>query len=63
MVGRSRSVVRNRTDREISDGMELESAVGPVGETQDPAHTHMYLMREAYSTGQVIVVDGGAVLA
>jgi NAD(P)-dependent dehydrogenase (short-subunit alcohol dehydrogenase family) len=36
--------------------------VGRVGEAQDLAQTYLYLMEEAYSTGQVIVVDGGAVL-
>jgi NAD(P)-dependent dehydrogenase (short-subunit alcohol dehydrogenase family) len=36
--------------------------VGRVGEAEDLAETYLYLMREAYSTGQVIVVDGGAVL-
>ena len=36
--------------------------VGRVGEAQDLAQTYLYLMQEAYSTGQVIVVDGGAVL-
>lgn len=36
--------------------------VGRVGEAQDLAEAYLYLMRERYSTGQVIVVDGGAVL-
>jgi NAD(P)-dependent dehydrogenase (short-subunit alcohol dehydrogenase family) len=36
--------------------------VGRVGEAQDLAQTYLYLMQEPYSTGQVIVVDGGAVL-
>ena len=36
--------------------------VGRVGEPEDLAHAYLYLMREGYSTGQVIVVDGGAVL-
>lgn len=36
--------------------------IGRVGEPEDLAHAYVYLMREAYSTGQVIVVDGGAVL-
>jgi NAD(P)-dependent dehydrogenase (short-subunit alcohol dehydrogenase family) len=36
--------------------------VGRVGETQDLAQTYLYLMQEPYSTVQVIVVDGGAVL-
>ncbi|MBV8652358.1 MAG: SDR family oxidoreductase [Alphaproteobacteria bacterium] len=36
--------------------------VGRVGEADDIAEAYLYLMREAFSTGQVIVVDGGAVL-
>ncbi len=36
--------------------------VGRVGETEEIAHTYLYLMQEGYSTGQVIVVDGGATL-
>jgi len=33
-----------------------------VGEASDIAQTYLYLMREGFSTGQVIVVDGGTVL-
>jgi NAD(P)-dependent dehydrogenase (short-subunit alcohol dehydrogenase family) len=36
--------------------------VGRVGEAEDIAHAYLYLMQESYSTGQVIVVDGGATL-
>lgn len=36
--------------------------VGRVGEAEDIAQTYLYLMRERFSTGQVIVVDGGGVL-
>lgn len=36
--------------------------VGRVGEAEDLAQAYIYLMREGFSTGQVIVVDGGAVL-
>jgi NAD(P)-dependent dehydrogenase (short-subunit alcohol dehydrogenase family) len=36
--------------------------VGRVGEPDDLAQAYLYLMREGFSTGQVIVVDGGAVL-
>jgi NAD(P)-dependent dehydrogenase (short-subunit alcohol dehydrogenase family) len=36
--------------------------VGRAGEADDLAQSYLYLMREGYSTGQVIVVDGGAVL-
>jgi NAD(P)-dependent dehydrogenase (short-subunit alcohol dehydrogenase family) len=36
--------------------------VGRVGEVEDIAHAYLYLMQESYSTGQIIVVDGGATL-
>ena len=36
--------------------------VGRVGEPHDLAQAYLYLMREGYSTGQVIVVDGGSAL-
>ena len=36
--------------------------VGRVGEADDLAETYLYLMREGFSTGQMLVVDGGAVL-
>lgn len=35
---------------------------GRVGEVDDIAEAYLYLMRENFSTGQVIVVDGGTVL-
>jgi NAD(P)-dependent dehydrogenase (short-subunit alcohol dehydrogenase family) len=40
----------------------LRLPVGRVGEADDLAKTYLYLMREGFSTGQVLVVDGGAVL-
>jgi NAD(P)-dependent dehydrogenase (short-subunit alcohol dehydrogenase family) len=36
--------------------------VGHVGEATDVAQAYLYLMRQSYGTGQVLVVDGGAVL-
>ncbi|MEK5643282.1 short-chain dehydrogenase [Paenibacillus rhizosphaerae] len=36
--------------------------VGRVGEPEDGAEAFLYLMREKYSTGQIIVVDGGSTL-
>ena len=36
--------------------------VGRVGEAEDLAETYLYLMRERFSTGAMIVVDGGGVL-
>lgn len=37
--------------------------VGRVGEPEDAAEAFLYLMREPYSSGQVVVVDGGSTLA
>ncbi|HEY0908954.1 MAG TPA: SDR family oxidoreductase [Bradyrhizobium sp.] len=36
--------------------------VGRVGEAAEVAETYLYLMRQTYSTGQVVIVDGGGVL-
>jgi NAD(P)-dependent dehydrogenase (short-subunit alcohol dehydrogenase family) len=36
--------------------------VGRVGEAHDIAQAYLFLMKEGYSTGQTVVVDGGAVL-
>lgn len=36
--------------------------VGRIGEPEDGAEAFLYLMRENYSTGQIIVVDGGSTL-
>jgi NAD(P)-dependent dehydrogenase (short-subunit alcohol dehydrogenase family) len=36
--------------------------VGRVGEPEDVAETYLYLMKNAYSTGQTVIVDGGGVL-
>ena len=36
--------------------------VGRVGEASDIARAYLFLMQEGYSTGQIVVVDGGAVL-
>jgi NAD(P)-dependent dehydrogenase (short-subunit alcohol dehydrogenase family) len=36
--------------------------VGRVGEATEVAETFLYLMRQTYSTGQVVTVDGGGVL-
>ena len=42
--------------------MAAKLPVGRVGEAMDVAETYLYLMRQTYSTGEVIVVDGGGVL-
>jgi NAD(P)-dependent dehydrogenase (short-subunit alcohol dehydrogenase family) len=36
--------------------------VGRVGEAAEVAETYLYLMRQSFSTGQVVTVDGGGVL-
>jgi NAD(P)-dependent dehydrogenase (short-subunit alcohol dehydrogenase family) len=36
--------------------------VGRVGEAHDIAQAYLFLMQEGFSTGQTVVVDGGAVL-
>ncbi|MFQ3560730.1 SDR family oxidoreductase [Streptomyces gramineus] len=36
--------------------------VGRMGEPADVAEAYLYLMRGGYSTGSVVVVDGGGTL-
>ena len=36
--------------------------VGRIGEPEDLAQAYLYLMKQPFSTGQIIVVDGGAVI-
>jgi NAD(P)-dependent dehydrogenase (short-subunit alcohol dehydrogenase family) len=36
--------------------------VGRVGEASEIARAYLFLMQEGYSTGQIVVVDGGALL-
>jgi NAD(P)-dependent dehydrogenase (short-subunit alcohol dehydrogenase family) len=43
-------------------GLGASLPVGRVGEPEDIAEAYLYLIRERFSTGQVIVVDGGTVL-
>jgi NAD(P)-dependent dehydrogenase (short-subunit alcohol dehydrogenase family) len=45
------------------DQVAQKLPVGMVGEAADPAQAYLYLMRERFSTGAVVVVDGGGVLA
>jgi NAD(P)-dependent dehydrogenase (short-subunit alcohol dehydrogenase family) len=51
---------QDRNTRYQAAGQNLP--VGQVGEAQDLAETYLYLMRERFSTGQVVIVDGGASL-
>lgn len=50
-------------DREsMYRGMAAKLPVGRVAEASEVAETYLYLMRQTYSTGEVVVVDGGSVL-
>jgi NAD(P)-dependent dehydrogenase (short-subunit alcohol dehydrogenase family) len=50
-------------DREsLYDYIAGKMPVRRVGEASDVAQTYLYLMQQGFSTGQVIVVDGGHVL-
>jgi NAD(P)-dependent dehydrogenase (short-subunit alcohol dehydrogenase family) len=63
-------VVRTELWRDLAEAdrnVLFESAaeslpVGRVGEPRDVAEAYLYLMRGAYTTGSVVVVDGGTVL-
>jgi NAD(P)-dependent dehydrogenase (short-subunit alcohol dehydrogenase family) len=35
---------------------------GRVGEVADVAETFLYLMKSDFTTGQIVVIDGGAVI-
>lgn len=37
--------------------------VGRIGEPEDIAEAYLYLMQSGFTTGQVVVIDGGAVIA
>jgi NAD(P)-dependent dehydrogenase (short-subunit alcohol dehydrogenase family) len=50
-------------DREaMYENMGNQLLVGRVGEACEIARTYLFLMQEGYSTGQTVVVDGGALL-
>ncbi|MDB4875551.1 MAG: short-chain dehydrogenase [Gemmatimonadetes bacterium] len=63
-------VVRTPLWREMSDGerdamfrnVGAALPVGRAGEAEDIAEAYMFLMRERYATGHVLVVDGGGLL-
>src|SRR3984957_10501745 len=44
------------------ESMGKRLPVGRVGEAHDIAHAYLFLMKEGFSTGQTVVVDGGTVL-
>jgi NAD(P)-dependent dehydrogenase (short-subunit alcohol dehydrogenase family) len=47
---------------QLYEGIGKSLPVGRVGEAHDLAQAYLFLMQEGFSTGQTIVVDGGAVL-
>jgi NAD(P)-dependent dehydrogenase (short-subunit alcohol dehydrogenase family) len=49
---------RDALYRQIADKLPVKH----VGTAEEIAQAYLYLMRQSYGTGQVIVVDGGAVL-
>jgi NAD(P)-dependent dehydrogenase (short-subunit alcohol dehydrogenase family) len=51
---------KEREERYESVGKSLP--VDRVGEASDIAQAYLFLMQEGFATGQIIVVDGGAVL-
>ncbi len=63
-------VVRSNLWRDMSEedrsamyeSLSRALPVGRVGEVSDIAETFIYLMRNGYSTGSVVTVDGGSVL-
>ncbi|MDR5856053.1 SDR family oxidoreductase [Caballeronia sp. LZ062] len=46
----------------LYDFIAEKMPVRRVGEARDVARTYLYLMQQGFSTGQVVVVDGGHVL-
>lgn len=55
---------RNRPDRdEVARRIATSLPVGRIGTPADLAHAVMFLMTNPYSTGTVLQVDGGALIA
>jgi NAD(P)-dependent dehydrogenase (short-subunit alcohol dehydrogenase family) len=47
---------------ELFESVGKRLPVGRVGEAHDIAQAYLFLMKEGFSTGQTVVVDGGTVL-
>jgi NAD(P)-dependent dehydrogenase (short-subunit alcohol dehydrogenase family) len=47
---------------QLFDSVGKSLLVGRVGEASDIARAYLFLMEEGYCTGQIVVLDGGAVL-
>jgi NAD(P)-dependent dehydrogenase (short-subunit alcohol dehydrogenase family) len=53
----------NSSEREqLYESVGKRLPVGRVGEAHDIAQAYLFLMKEGFSTGQTVVVDGGTVL-
>jgi NAD(P)-dependent dehydrogenase (short-subunit alcohol dehydrogenase family) len=53
----------NSSEREqFFESVGKRLPVGRVGEAHDIAQAYLFLMKEGFSTGQIVVVDGGTVL-
>ena len=48
---------------QMYEGVGKSLPVGRVGEPHDIAQAYVFLMQEGFGTGQILVVDGGTVLA
>ena len=56
---------RDMSERDRSamyDSLSETLPVGRVGEVGDIAETFLYIMRNGYSSGTIVTVDGGSVL-
>jgi NAD(P)-dependent dehydrogenase (short-subunit alcohol dehydrogenase family) len=53
----------SEADREaFYDDQSKRLPVGRVGEGEDVAETYLYLMQSGFTTGQIVVIDGGALI-
>ena len=46
----------------LYEGFGGSLLVGRAGEAEEVARTYLYLMQQGFSTGQIVVVDGGTSL-
>jgi NAD(P)-dependent dehydrogenase (short-subunit alcohol dehydrogenase family) len=56
---------QNMTEQEregMYESIGKKLLVGRAGEASDVARAYLFLMQEGYSTGQIVVVDGGGLL-
>jgi len=66
-AGVVRTALWSGMDDAARDAMYAQQAgtlpLGRVGEADDIAEAYLYLMKSDFSTGQIVIVDGGAVIA